>query len=88
MRVSWTKARGLTVLMATVVALQGAGVANAQDARYGYQKQIQPQPTAQRPVVTAQTAQPKADLRYTTTSYLQGESGVLESLPPSSITLP
>ena len=85
MRVSWTKARGLTVVMATVVALQGAGVANAQVARYGFQNQTQPQPTAQRPVVSAQTAQLTAGPRYTTTSYLQGGSGVLESAPPTPV---
>ncbi len=85
MRVPWTKGRGLTVLMATVMALHGAGVASAQDARYGYQYQTQPQPTAQRPVVSAQTAQLKADPRYTTTSYLQDESGALESAPPTPV---
>lgn len=41
MRVSWTNWRRLTVLMATVATLHGAGAASAQSVRYGYQDQTQ-----------------------------------------------
>lgn len=41
MRVSWTNRRRLTVLMATFVALHGAGAASAQVAQYSYPGQAQ-----------------------------------------------
>ncbi len=93
MRVSWTKGRALTALTATILALHGASAASAQDARYGYPNQTQLQPPVarfasvpQRPLVSAQPAQQaKAESRYTTTSYLQGESAAVESAPPTPV---
>ncbi len=84
MRVSWTKGRGLTVLIATVMALQGAGAASAQILQYGYQDQTQPQSyTAQQsqPGVAAQPQTQQPAQRYAYQSQLPSETARQQAAP-------
>ncbi len=72
MRVPWNKRRGLTVLMATVMALQGAGAARAQFMQYGSQDQTQPQSNSAQQSLPGDAAQPQTQQparRYATPQY-------------------
>lgn len=78
MRVSWTngrvKERGLMVLMATVIALQGAGAASAQFMQFGSQNQVQPQ--------TPWPAQQQVAPIYIAMAQTGSDSIAVDSVPP------
>ncbi len=91
MRVPWTKRRGLTVLMATVMALQGAGAASAQFMQYGSQDQTQPQSNSAQQSLpgdaalpqTQQPAQRYATPQYTAMAYFGDDSVATDSVSPT-----
>jgi len=91
MRVPWTKRRGLTVLMATVMALQGAGAASAQFMQYGSQDQTQSQSNSAQQSLpggaalpqTQQPAQRYATPQYTAMTYFGDDFVAADSVSPT-----